>query len=135
MPISAVVDGEYLIGPLCSDEKWSQVRAVSKSDPESVTFPATGAKCFPRVSKLGLKHFVSRTGTATGTETVEHELTKAGVAKVLLENGWQAWVEYLSDDRSWVADVFGVSPQGERVAFEVQLSAQSRDDFAMRTKR
>ena len=135
MPISAVVDGEYLIGPLCSDDKWSQVRAVSKSDPDSVTFPATGAKCFPRVSKLGLKHFVSRAGTATGTETVEHELTKAGVAKVLLDNGWRTWVEYPSDDRSWVADVFGISPRGEKVAFEVQLSAQSSGDFAMRTRR
>lgn len=49
--------------------------------------------------------------------------------------GWRAEVEYVGPDRQWIADVMAMHDNGKRLAFEVQLSAQTEEDYFNRSQR
>ena len=49
--------------------------------------------------------------------------------------GWSAEVEQAHPERTWIADVMATHISGRRLAFEVQLSAQSEDDYVRRSQR
>jgi Competence protein CoiA-like family len=49
--------------------------------------------------------------------------------------GWQAEVEHAHPERAWIADVMATHISGKRLAFEVQLSAQSEDEYVFRSER
>lgn len=49
--------------------------------------------------------------------------------------GWRAEVEHAHPQRAWIADVMAIHTSGRRLAFEVQLSAQSEDEYVYRSQR
>lgn len=49
--------------------------------------------------------------------------------------GWSAEVEQAHPERAWIADVMATHTSGKRLAFEVQLSAQSEDEYVRRSQR
>lgn len=49
--------------------------------------------------------------------------------------GWHAEVEHAHPERVWIADVMATHISGKRLAFEVQLSAQSEDEYVFRSER
>lgn len=49
--------------------------------------------------------------------------------------GWTAEMEVAGNSRAWIADVLASGPGGRRVAFEVQLAAQTEADTMARTRR
>ncbi|WP_394253086.1 competence protein CoiA [Arthrobacter pityocampae] len=49
--------------------------------------------------------------------------------------GWSAEVEYVGPGRQWIADVMAVHDTGRRLAFEVQLSPQTEEDYFDRSQR
>ena len=137
MPLTGFIDGKRVLSLDFSSEEWRELKQACHKDKNHVTLSG-GESAFPRTSHRKVQHFVTRTGqdrSATAPETVEHEVTKYAVYRTLRSLGWEAYVEYQSDCGSWVADVLGVSPEGRKVAFEVQLSLQSEEDFVYRTQR
>ncbi|MDR6688979.1 hypothetical protein J2Y41_004579 [Arthrobacter sp. 1088] len=50
-------------------------------------------------------------------------------------SGWRAEVEHAHPERAWIADVMAIHDSGRRLAFEVQLSAQSEDEYIRRSQR
>lgn len=48
---------------------------------------------------------------------------------------WRAEVEHPHPDRIWIADVLATHASGKRLAFEVQLSPQSEDEYIRRSQR
>lgn len=137
MPLTGLINGKRVLSLDFSTEEWNQLKQACRKDKNHVTLPG-GESAFPRTSHRKVQHFVTRTGqdrSATAPETVEHEVTKYSIYRTLRSLGWEAYVEYQSDCGSWVADVLGISPEGRKVAFEVQLSLQSEGDFIYRTQR
>ncbi|PNH86108.1 competence protein CoiA [Arthrobacter sp. AFG20] len=49
--------------------------------------------------------------------------------------GWRAEVEHARPDRAWIADVMAFHTSGRKLAFEVQLSAQSEEEYVLRSQR
>jgi hypothetical protein len=50
-------------------------------------------------------------------------------------DGWYGEVEEAHPDRAWIADVMAFHTSGRRLAFEVQLSQQSEDEYIRRSQR
>ena len=88
-----------------------------------------------RVSKLGTRHFAHRPGAdcqASDGETVHHLQLKTLLVQALAARGWDASTEVAED--SWRADVLATNGP-ERVAFEVQWSAQDEGETVARSMR
>jgi hypothetical protein len=49
--------------------------------------------------------------------------------------GWRAEVEHAHPERAWIADVMAIHASGRRLAFEVQLSPQSEEEYIRRSQR
>lgn len=133
MPISALINDKIVISTLTSKDDWEEYVKISKNNREDVVlYQNPKIQCFPRVSKKGYQHFVSRRGSSK-PETAEHIMIKTAVYKYLQDNGWEVYVEQDFPEINRVADVYALSPQGDKVVFEIQLSHQSRQDFQQRT--
>lgn len=138
MPLSARLDGVLLVSSLCDDTQWEEAVAVSRKAPERLVMGYSGLPCHPRVSKLGLRHFVHRRGVdapaLTAPETPEHRLTKTLIVQAAARLGWRAETEVPAEDGSWIADT--LLTKGERrIAIEVQWSRQSPDEYRRRQER
>lgn len=138
MPLSARLDGASLVSSLCDDAQWEEVVAVSRQAPGRLVMGYSGLPCYPRVSKLGLRHFAHRRGVdapaLTSPETPEHLLAKTLIVQAAARLGWQTGTEVPAEDGSWVADT--LLTKGERrIAIEVQWSRQSPDEYRRRQRR
>lgn len=49
--------------------------------------------------------------------------------------GWHAEVEHAHPERAWIADVMAIHDSGRWLAFEVQLSPQSEEEYVRRSQR
>jgi hypothetical protein len=49
--------------------------------------------------------------------------------------GWRAVVEHAHPERAWIADVMAIHDSGRWLAFEVQLSPQSEEEYVRRSQR
>ncbi|MFU8873206.1 competence protein CoiA family protein [Micromonospora sp. SL4-19] len=91
-----------------------------------------GLAGYLRTSKLGVRHFAHKSAgdcASHPSETGQHLRAKSIIVAAARTAGWDAEPEVRGSN--WVADVLAV--QGARkVAFEVQWSAQSRDEYERR---
>lgn len=70
------------------------------------------------------------------SESDQHlALKRALKDKIDAAPGWRAEVEHAHPERAWIADVMAIHISGKRLAFEVQLSAQSEDEYVFRSER
>lgn len=136
MPLTALLNGNPIIGPLCDDETWQRCRRAAKNEPETLLLRSSGKQCYPRTSRRGLRHFAHRRGEGTSApESMQHLLLKAAVARTLQNHGWEVDVESPAPDRTWIADVLAINPSGRLVAWEIQVSPQPEEEFRRRTQR
>jgi hypothetical protein len=138
MPLSATLHGQRVISTQLTDDEWENLRQESKDNHDSLLMGYSGYPCYGRTSKLGLRHFAHRRGAPDDLppwkESAEHLLTKSLIVVAAESLGWKARTEVPSEDRSWIADTL-VEKAGRKIAFEVQWSRQSDEDYRFRTQR
>lgn len=138
MPLIGLTNGARVNSLEVSDELWAELRTPAGRD--TLTMPGCGMPALARVSKLGFRHFAHRANTDCEAEhkpeSPQHMAMKAAVADLVnMEPGWEATIEFQGPDGAWVADVLAEHPCGRRIAFEVQLSGQTPDEFQFRSQR
>jgi len=136
IPLSAIINGERVIGPDLSDSEWSELKAQHRKG-LIITMPCCGMSGHARVSKCGLKHFyhAQRSGECGGEpESLDHLRLKNQIYQICKAEGWDAQPEYQSPAGDWRADVYAT--RGERsVVFEVQLSKISQEELQEREEK
>ncbi len=136
IPLSAIIDGERVIGPDLSDSEWSELKARHRKG-LTITMPCCGMSGHARISKCGLKHFyhAHRSDECGGEpESLDHLRLKSQIYQVCRAEGWDAQPEYQSPAGDWRADVYAT--RGERsVAFEIQISKISQEELQEREEK
>ncbi|OPX63798.1 MULTISPECIES: competence protein CoiA [unclassified Methanoregula] len=134
MPLSAIINGETIIGPDLSEKEWADLAAQHKKG-LAITMACCGAPGHLRRSKRGTQHFYHAVDTGCGyaEESLEHLELKYLIYRTCKDAGWETHVEFPAPDRSWVADVLA-EKDGRKVAFEIQISALSPDQLAERDR-
>lgn len=138
MQLVADLNGKRVDATVLTREEWRELRGHSGY--RDLKFPQCGTRAIPKTSKLHTQFFAHYRGAdctvAHKSETAQHLAMKQAVAEQINAlPGWEAKVEYAAADRDWIADVMAFSHDGRRIAFEVQLSEQSKGDYAHRTQR
>jgi len=134
MPLRALLSGRDLVAPLLEDAEWGTLRSDVKAKRASLELPCCGGSAFPRLSKLGTRHFVHRRsdGCPGSGETFQHLWLKAEIVSACAEAGWSAQPEVAGE--GWRADVLA-SREAGRVAFEVQWRRQEEPATRFRQER
>lgn len=133
IPLSAIINGEQIIGPDLSDEAWADLKLLHKKGLD-VTMVCCGAKGHLRKSKNGLQHFyhANRTEECGGEpESLAHLKLKYQIYQICKSEGWYAQPEYQSPSGDWRADVFA-ERDNRKVVFEIQLSIIGLDELKNR---
>lgn len=135
MPFVAYLDDQRFDATAIPHEQW---RALNKHpDYRRLTLLECGSRA-KRVTRLGTQYFahIAECEVNHKSETSQHMALKAIlVARINALPGWRAEPEHPAPDRSWIADVMAIHDTGRRVAFEVQLSEQTQEDYAHRSQR
>jgi hypothetical protein len=137
MSIRAILDNTNIYSYDYDNEAW---QALKKSHKDlKLIMPCCDSHAVPKTSKLNNYFFAhSKQGECTSApETPEHLYLKTLIAKIALSEGWQVITEKQGKTPSgetWIADVF-CTRGNAKLAFEVQWSAQSNDEFARRSKK
>lgn len=132
MPLKALVNGKYMIGPLMSDDEWSALRESVKKGHSNIIIHCCNKPSHQRISKLNTKHFVHDRNAECNwePESLEHLKIKSDIVQICADLGWAVDVEVEGD--SWIADV--LTTDGKRkIAFEVQMSNQTYEETINRT--
>lgn len=133
MPLLALLDGVRTVSSLMTAEEWGALKADVRSKRRRVELPC-GSAGHAKTSRLGTQYFAHNAGGdgCSAGESAEHLLAKSIIIRAARAAGWEAEPEHRGD--GWVADVLATKG-GRRVAFEVQWSAQSPEEFASRQER
>lgn len=139
MPLTAILDNNRCDALTMSDAAWSTLRSNYRR--RDLHMACCGAAAIPKRSVLGTRFFAhqpsSKCSVASG-ESDAHLHAKVLIAAAASDvAGWEVIVEApgtSADGRSWVADVLCRRKQAQ-VAFEVQLSQQSLQDYLDRQER
>ncbi len=139
MPLIAirVKDGAEVEGFSMSEANW---KAFKKEPVGSYVMRGSMWPAIPKRSIRGLKFFAHApgfTGVKPEPESIEHLQAKAIIAKALRAAGYTTTVEKQGishDNEAWQADVF-CETQAGGIAFEIQLSQQTLEDYLSRTHR
>lgn len=140
MPLTARnTAGDVLDSTSCSDDDW---RLVYKSgNVGQLSCRECGVEMNAKVSSRHLRFFAHKRrpdDCSYEAESAEHRELKQRVARTIRGVGGEAFVEAVptpGDQGGWRADVLGVSPDGRRVAFEVQLAGMTISQGQERTDR
>jgi hypothetical protein len=122
IPLSAIINGDRVIGPDLSDETWTDLKMQHKKGLSVIMI--CGAKGHLRTSKSGLKHFYHAYKSNTcgcEPESLNHLKIKNQIYQLCKSEGWWAQPEYQSPSGDWRADVFAVKYE-RKIIFEIQLS-------------
>jgi hypothetical protein len=131
----ALVDAVRTVSILLSDDRWLGLQAAARKKSVALTLPC-GLPGHLRTSRLGTRHFAHNPGGGGCAEhvreTAQHLLAKSIILRAASAAGWHVEPESRGD--GWVADVLATK-DGHRIAFEVQWSAQTRDEYQHRQGR
>lgn len=138
MPFVAFnADNEPVVSFDLDIPEWDELRRTNRERPLSLSCgsPVT-------LSRRGQTRFFAHKadampcGVAHPPESIEHLEIKKLIYDNILYMGWEAHIEFPAPDRSWVADVLAISPDGKRrVALEVQWSRQPDHRYRERQQR
>lgn len=133
MPLLAMIDGVRTVSSLMTVEEWGALKTDVRSKRRRVELPC-GSAGHAKTSRLGTQYFAHNAGgdSCSAGEGAEHLLAKSIIIQAARAAGWDAEPEYRGD--GWVADVMATKG-GSRVAFEVQWSPQTPEDFTLRQER
>jgi hypothetical protein len=135
MPLSAIINGDRVIGPDLNDEEWRDLKLRHKNGLDVIM--ACGAKGHLRISKNGLKHFYhAKNSEACGCEpeSIDHLKLKNQIYQICKSEGWTAQPEYQSPSGDWRADIFATK-DARKIVFEIQLSIIDLDDLKQRDRK
>lgn len=130
--------GEMVEAFSTSDTGWEKLCAAPRG---TLLMPRSGWPAVPKTSIRGLRFFAHHpgyTGILPKPESYAHTRLKIDIVKAARALGFKAELEATGsapDGAEWIADVLVTKPDGDRVAFEVQLSSQHLRDFRLRTER
>jgi competence protein CoiA len=130
----AQVDGVRTVSIGLGEEDWAALKTAVRRNAGTVLL-SCGMPGHPKTSRLGTQFFAHDPGagcSAHGSESAAHLLAKQQVVEAARSAGWSAEPEVAGD--GWVADV--LAERGDtRVAFEIQLSRQTADEYRTRRQR
>ncbi|MCL2652529.1 MAG: hypothetical protein FWD63_01900 [Propionibacteriaceae bacterium] len=131
----AVFNGTPVIAMDMSSNEFKAVKAASRGNPECLQF-RDGSRAVPRSGASVGAHFAHMPGHIgeTEPETSHHIFAKRVVGDVAQKRGWTAEIEARHPDGLWQADVL-VTGHGMQIAFEVQWTPQTLDEYQRRTVR
>jgi hypothetical protein len=135
MPIRARINGTDVHSVDYSTEDWEILKNRLAKKKDTAVLPCCGSECYLRTSKNKFKHFVHSTKSAScaaKAETADHIQAKAEILKACHKMGWDAICEF--SEGEWRADVLATKGL-KRIAFEVQLSYQSKEELTLRQER
>ena len=130
--------GEIVEAFSTSDTRWEELCAAPHG---TLLMPRSAWPAVPKTSIRGLRFFAHHpgyTGLLPKPESYAHTRLKVDIVKAARALGYHAELEavgYSLDGTEWIADVLVTKPNGNRTAFEVQLSSQHLRDFRSRTER
>jgi competence protein CoiA len=135
VPLTAIVEGETVIGPDLSGEEWDELKLRHKKG-LMVTMACCGGPGHLRLSKKGTQHFYHAvdTGCTYEQESREHLEIKYRIYRACKAEGWETYVEYPAPDRTWISDVYAAR-DGRKIVFEIQLSAISPEVLEERERK
>ena len=136
IPLSAIINGERVIGPDLSDEVWADLKLRHKKGLD-VIMVCCGVRGHLRTSKNGLKHFYhgQKNDECGGEpESLDHLKLKYQIYQICKSEGWEAQPEYQSPSGDWRADVFA-EKDDRKIVFEIQLSIIGLDDLKEREEK
>lgn len=131
-------NGELIEAFSATDEQWAVISAAARG---SMLMPGSAWPAVPKTSIRGLRFFAHHPrypGPLPKPESYAHTRLKIDVVRTARELGYHAELEVPGSNpggEEWVADVLVTKPNGERMAFEIQLSSQHLRDFRSRTER
>ncbi len=137
MQLVAYLKGERLDATEIPHDPW---RALpDQSDYEDLVLLECGKRA-RRVTRLGRQFFAHwpriNCQTTHKSESSQHLAMKIALKdRINACPGWRAEVEYVGPGRQWIADVMAMHDNGRRLAFEVQLSAQTEEEYFNRSQR
>ena len=88
MPLSAIINGDRVIGPDLNDEEWRDLKLRHKNGLEVIM--VCGAKGHLRISKKGLKHFYHAKNSETcgcEPESIDHLKLKNQIYQICKSEG------------------------------------------------
>ncbi len=134
MPLACLNNGDLLTSFSLTDDQWVAIKASYRG--MNLSLRCCSSPAIPKVSSLGTRFFAhkSRAGCQTAPESPEHLQAKFIIAESAKAAGWQASTEESGidpDGNSWIVDVL-CTRRKTKVAFEVQLAAQSLDEIRAR---
>lgn len=121
-----------------TDAEWD---AICTSPRGTWLMPHSDWPAVPKTSIRGLRFFAHHpgySGTLPKPESYAHTRLKIDIVKAARAAGFRAELEVRGHDplgAEWIADVLVFTGNGERIAFEVQLSSQHLRDFRAQTER
>jgi len=135
VPLKAIVDGETIIGPDLSLEKWTNLKFRHKKG-LTITMGCCGAPGHLRISKKGTQHFYHAvdTGCNYEQESKEHLEIKYQIYRTCKSEQWETYVEFPAPDRTWISDVYAIK-DGRKIVFEIQISTISPNVLEERDKK
>lgn len=140
MPLTAIApEGYDLDATDCPDGIWA---AIHRRRPRvELCCRGCGATMHAKMSSAGSRFFAhdsENPDCPSLGETPEHRELKRCIAASVRALGCVALIEAapsIGDHGGWRADVLGISPDGRRVAFEVQLAPMTVEEGIERTER
>lgn len=139
MLLTAMLDGNRVDATTYTAEAWSELQ--KSDDRKRMVMPVCGIRAVAK-ARGGSTRFFAHYRKADckvehGGETPQHLAMKEALKKCIDRfPGWHAIVEHPHPSREWIIDVLAESDDfRNRVAFEVQLSSQTPENYFARSQR
>jgi len=137
MSIRAILNSEFIHSFDYNLDSWNILKKTYKNS--NLTMPCCGAEAIPKTSKLNNYFFAHKKQgeCTTAPESEEHIYLKNLISNIALSEGWKVITEKQGQTPSgetWIADVY-CTKGNVKLAFEVQWSAQTNDEFIRRTQK
>lgn len=138
MPLIAMLDTERVDARTFTPEAWFELQRSEKR--RQMKMPLCGIRAVAKT--VGATQFFAHLRKIDcrvdhGGESPQHMAMKTALAeRIDTIPGWRAIIEHPHPSREWIIDVLAESDGGRnRVAFEVQLSSQTLDEYSRRSQR
>jgi len=113
VPLTAIVDGETIIGPDLSTEEWTAWNPGIKRTHHNDGLLRCAGTC--KDIKKGDQHFYHAvdTGCNYAEESREHLEIKYQIYRTCKSENWETYVEFPAPDRTWISDVYAIRMAGK----------------------
>lgn len=138
MQLVAYINGERVDATEMAHRPWRDL--VKHPRYEELVLVECGLRAKRVTSHMGRQYFAHyprfECPVVHKSESHQHLAMKQALKdRINAAPGWTAEVEAAHPERAWTADVLATNMDGRRLAFEVQLSQQTEEEFVRRSQR